>query len=73
MVKAVSKQVDPVPKLEVAVGVEGQQCLMEIDTATAWNFMSTRYWGDLGRLELEPATSRYESASNMTFQLKEPS
>ena len=51
------------PKLEVTVEIEGQRCLMEIDTATTGNFLSTCYWEDLGRPELEPATTTYESAS----------
>ena len=62
-VKAVSNHMEHLPKLEVPVEIEGQRCLMEIDTATTGNFLSTCYWEDLGRPELEPATTTYESAS----------
>lgn len=51
------------PKLEVPVEIQGQRCLMEIDTATTGNFVTREQWDDLGRPKLDQPTPDYESAS----------
>ena len=70
VVKAVPAHQDNLSKLEVPVEIQGQRCLMEIDTATTGNFITNSYWKKLGKPSLQPATSRYESASKHDLPVK---
>ena len=62
-VNAVPADQEANPKLEVAIVIKDRTLLMELDTATTGNFISRRYWEDLGCPELRKSTWKYESAS----------
>ena len=52
-----------VPKLEVSLNIQGNECLMELDTATTGNFLSRTYWEQMGCPPLDEPAWKYESAS----------
>ena len=60
---ALQANADSMPKLEVPLKIQNSLLLMEIDTATTGNFISKRYWEELGSPKLEVPACQYESAS----------
>ena len=52
-----------VSKLEVSLNIQGNECLMELDTATTGNFLSRTYWEKMGCPPLDEPAWKYESAS----------
>jgi len=68
MVKAASCRSSEVQKLphqreSMPIHINGKAFTLELDTAAGGNFISTRFWTDLGKPKLQQAQWRYHSAN----------
>jgi len=59
-----------VPKLEVAVSINDTKVMVELDTATAGNFLSLQDWERLGKPELSEVQTKYQSASKHVLLIR---
>jgi len=60
---AVSNDDTKLPKLEVPIYIDDKPLVMELDTATGGNFLSTEVWISIGQLTLQQSECNYQSAS----------
>ena len=62
-VNSIANGVTSVPKLEVVIAVNDTKVTVELDTATAANFLSLQEWQRLGKPQLCKTLCKFQSAS----------
>ena len=62
-VNSIANGVTSVPKLEVVIAVNDTKVTVELDTATAANFLSLQGWQHLGKPQLCKTLCKFQSAS----------
>nr|XP_026695390.1 uncharacterized protein LOC113475420 [Ciona intestinalis] len=63
VLRPIKQQIGSNKKLEVIVGINGKECMLEMDTATNGNFISVETWRKVGKPRLKQSTRRFNSAT----------
>ena len=69
-VNSIANGVTSVPKLEVVIAVNDTKVTVELDTATAANFLSLQEWQRLGKPQLCKTLCKFQSASKHELPLR---